>query len=87
MNRKHTLISVFSCVALLSACGGGSDDAPSPAPPAATDAVPDSASASAAGLKDYLMALSTMLVEDKEPVDLSRFTPPTPEDTEPEPLS
>ena len=85
MNNKQTLIALFSSVALLSACGGG-DDAPPPAPPA-TDAVPPSASASTLGLKNYLVDLGTMLVEDKEPVDLSSFAPPTNEDGEPEPVS
>ena len=85
MNNKQTLIALFSSVALLSACGGGGD-APPPAP-AATDAVPPSASASTLGLKNYLVDLGTMLVEDKEPVDLSSFAPRTNEDGEPEPVS
>ena len=87
MNRKH-LIGLFSSVALLSGCGGGggSGDMPAPAP-SATDAVPASASASAAGMKAYLADLGTMLVEDKEPVDVSSFAPPTAEDDEPEQVS
>jgi hypothetical protein len=86
MNNKQSLIALFSSVALLSACGGGGD-APPPAPPPATDAVPPSASASTLGLKDYLVDLGTMLVENKEPVDLSSFAPKTNEDSEPEPVS
>ncbi|HEV7913928.1 MAG TPA: hypothetical protein VGP22_09180 [Albitalea sp.] len=86
MNRKQTLISLFSAAALLSACGGGGDD-PAPPPPAATDAVPDSASASASGLAGYLTDLSTMPVESKEPVDLSSFLPKSAEDSEPETIS
>ena len=88
MNRKH-LIGLFSSVALLSGCGGGSDDSVPPAPsvPSATDAVPGSASTSAAGMKAYLADLGTMLVEDKEPVDVSSFAPPTDEDAEPEQVS
>ena len=89
MNRKHLLMSLFSSVALLSGCGGGSDDnPPAPAPaPSATDEVPPSASASSAGMKSYLSDLGTMLVEDKEPVDVSSFAPPMPDDAEPEPVS
>jgi len=83
MNNKQTLIALFSSVALLSGCGGGSD-AP---PPAAADAVPDSASASAKGLMSYLSDLATMLVDNKEPLDLSGFAPKTSEDSEPEPVS
>ena len=88
MNRKHLLAGLFSSVALLSGCGGGSDDTPPPAPaPSATDAVPPTASESAQGMKNYLSELGTMLVEDKEPVDVSSFTPPVSDDTEPEPVS
>jgi hypothetical protein len=86
MNRKQTLIALFAASAVLSGCGGGgggSDDPPVP-PPAATDAVPDSANASAAGLVAYLDELAAMLVEDKEPVNLSTFLPATSENAEPE---
>jgi hypothetical protein len=31
--------------------------------------------------------LSTLAPEDKEPLDVSSFSPPTPEDSEPEPVS
>jgi len=85
MKHSLTLISLFSSVAMLSACGGGGGGA-APAP-AATDAVAPEASQSPAGLKKYLAELAAMPVEDKEPVDLSSFTPPTADDTEPEPLS
>ena len=85
MNRKQTLATLFSATALLAACGGGGGggDAPPP-PPAATDAVPDSASASTAGLKKYLADLGAMPVDNKEPLELTTFAPKTPDDTEPE---
>jgi len=83
--NKHTWMGLFAIAALLSACGGGSE-APPP-PPVATDAVPDSASQSALGLKRYLGELGAMPVDDKEPLDLSTFAPQTSEDSEPEPLS
>ncbi|HEX6704457.1 MAG TPA: hypothetical protein VF169_06825 [Albitalea sp.] len=87
MMHKRILITLFSSAAMLSACGGGGGgEAPAPAP-SPTDAVPDSASASMAGMKSYLMDLSTMQVEDKEPVDLSRFAPPSADDSEPETIS
>ena len=88
MNRKLTLMVVLSAaaVAVMSGCGGGGADPADPPPPAATDAVPDSASASVAGLKAYLEALAAMQVDDKEPVDLSTFSPTTSEDAEPEPV-
>lgn len=82
MNRNRTLLTLFSATALLAACGGGGGDAPPP--PAATDAVPESASASAAGLKRYLTDLNAMPVENKEPLELTTFAPTTSEDAEPE---
>jgi len=81
--NKHSLIALSISAALVAGCGGGGD-----APPAfdPTEAVPDSASASAAGLVAYLRQLTALLVDDKEPVDLSRFAPMRVEDAEPEAL-
>jgi hypothetical protein len=86
MNRKHTLISLFSATALLAACGGGgggTPDTPPAPPPAATDAVPPEASMSTAGLMTYLAALAADLVEQKDALDLSTFAPKSDEDSEP----
>jgi hypothetical protein len=88
MNHKQTLISLFASTALLggmSGCGGGSDT-PAPPPPA-IDAIPPSASSSPLGLKNYLADLSTMTVDNREPLDLGSFVPPTSDTTEPEPVS
>ena len=85
MSNKHTLALLFTTVTALSACGGGDTPPPAP-PPAATDAIPDTASASAAGLKDYLLRLSKDLPEGKEALDISSFVPPTMDDAEPEPI-
>ena len=86
MNHKQTLAMLFSSVALLSACGGGGDD-PAPVPaPAATDAVPDTATASTAGLKTYLVALSKDLTETKDALDVASVMLKTAEDTEPDPV-
>ena len=38
------------------------------------------------GLTTYLSELTKKQVEDKEPVDLSKFTPMQPENTEPDPV-
>lgn len=86
MNRLHTLAALGAAVAALAACGGSDDDPHPVPPPAATDAVPDSASASSAGLTGYLVALAAMPVEDKEPLSLDSFAPKTFEDTEPDPV-
>jgi len=83
--NKHQLIGWVSSAALLAGCGGGSSSS-TPAAPPATDAVAVSASTSASGLATYLGELGNMPVDNKEPVDLSNFTPVTPDDTEPEPV-
>ncbi len=82
--NKPSLVLVLASAALLAGCGGGGSDAPATPPPAATDVVPDSASAGTQGLKSYLMALSKLLPEDAEPLDLSSFAPQTSDDAEPE---
>ena len=87
MKRSHTLFGLFSSMALLTACGGGGgDDTPAPAP-SPLDAVAPEASQSAVGLKKYLGDLSMLQVEDREPVDLGTFAPPSAEDSEPETVS
>ena len=83
--NKTTLLLCSAAAALLVACGGGGSD-DTPAPPAATDAVPANASQSVTGLMSYLMALTVIAAEDKESLDVSSFSPPQPDDTEPETL-
>ena len=63
---------------LLVACGGGGDAAL-----AATDAVPDSASASSEGMVAYLDQLAKALPDDREPLDIVGWKPPTSETAEP----
>lgn len=92
MNRRLLAVSqAIAVVSLLAACGGGSgDDTSSPAPapmPGPLDAVPPGASASPQGLVSYLETLSAQQPEDKDPLDLSAFLPPTSDDTEPSPVS
>jgi hypothetical protein len=86
MKRTRTLVTLFSATSLLAACGGGGGEPPPAPPPTAADAVPDSASASAADLKKYLADLSATPVESKEPLELDTFAPKTPDDAEPEPV-
>ena len=87
MKHNHSWTIALAATAVLSACGGGSGTPADMPAPAATDAVPSSASASAQGLKNYLVDLSAMPVNTKEPVDLGSFAPKTTENTEPEPVS
>ncbi|HUG24262.1 hypothetical protein [Piscinibacter sp.] len=70
--------------ALVTGCGGGGGDAPPP--DAVIDEVPDNASASPQAMVDYLATLVAHPTDDGEPLSVTRFHPPMPEDTEPEPL-
>jgi hypothetical protein len=65
---------------LLAACGGGgASDMPA-------EAVPAEASESSAALVRYLQTLTATAADTKEPLDLGRFDPKVPEDSEPEPI-
>lgn len=80
--KTKALVSIGVAVALLSACGGGGGDSL----PAVTDSVPADASASAAGMANWLAQVAATAPEDREPLDVASFAPPQPEDTEPEVL-
>lgn len=79
MKTSSSMI-VLVAAALLAGCGGGGGD---PAPIAASDAVPDAASASAEGMVAWIAALGGEDTESKEPLDLVRFNPAAADDTEP----
>jgi len=82
--KKQVLLIVTAVAAVLTACGGGGGDGGAGAPaPAPTAAVPDNASQSPQGMSDYLVALAAASADDQEPVDVSRFAPPAPDDVEP----
>lgn len=78
----RNLICGAALAALLAGCGGGGggDATPAPAP---TESVPDSASASSAGMTSWLTQVAGTAPEDKEALDASRFAPPQPDDAEP----
>ncbi len=78
---KSLLLSATAALAL-GACGGGNDEVADP-----LGAVPQSASESPSGLTRYLGELPALDAESREPVSLDAFNPPTPEDTEPEPVA
>lgn len=78
--KTQTLVSIGAAVVLLAACGGGDSL------PAATDSVPADASASAAGMANWLTQVAATAPEDREPLEVASFAPPQPEDTEPEVL-
>lgn len=78
--KKSWIVVVSLAAAALSACGGGSDDAPAPA---VTQEVPASASASVGGFVAYLEALVASDANTLEPVDVSAATPPSDDAAEP----
>lgn len=84
MNRFMVSLAM---VALLAGCGGGGSDPV--VEPGALEQVPSSASASAAGLARYIgdLAAANAAGENAEPVALTNFEPPQPDNTEPEPVS
>ena len=84
MTKLRNIAAVCAAVALLAACGGGSDD--TGPPPAATDVVPPEAGQSVSALKKLLDDMVAAPSDEREPLDLGRFTAPTSEDGEPEPL-
>lgn len=76
--RTLALLPLLLSGALLSACGGGSDDAPAAT---ADNAVPTTATVSAAAFASYTGMLDT--VDTAEPLDVSSLTPPTSDADEP----
>ena len=84
MKRVELILIAGLASVLLAACSNNDTAPPSPGP---TEAVPPEASQSSAGLVKYLTDLAAASADDKEPVDLSTFTPVTPDDTEPEVVS
>jgi hypothetical protein len=77
---RHAWIPMFGVAMLVAACGGGGG---SPAVADVTVAVPASASASTAGMVAYLSQLAAAPSETAEPLDVSTFAPPQPDDIEP----
>ena len=83
MKRNQSLWLPLAMALSLAACGGGSD--PVPVDPLAE--VPASASQSTAGMASYMGSLAAASAEDREPLAVQAFSPPKPDDSEPEPVS
>jgi hypothetical protein len=81
--NTSTRVMICSAALLLAACGGGSSDPVADVPVAG---VPDEASASTAGMATWMTGLSANLSDSSEPLDTARFTPPSPDDADPETL-
>ena len=84
MNKSTVLLFASAATLLLAACGSGGSSDPVVVPVA--EEVPDTASASAAGMAAWMTDLSVNPSDTKEPLVATRFAPPTPDDTEPETL-
>ena len=86
MDKTNTLLLCATAALmsmLLTACGGGSDTN-AEAAPAAIGSVPDEASASTAGMAKWITSLSAASPDAQEPLDPTRFNPPSTDDSEPE---
>ena len=77
---KKTLLAAVFAASVLAACGGGGDDAPTPAP---TAEVPASASQTPGGFIAYLQLLVASMADALEPVDTSAVVPPADDAGEP----
>lgn len=78
------MVSLAIAATLAGCGGGGADPVVQPGP---LEQVPASASASAAGLARYVGDLAAVNADGAEPVALTNFDPPQPDNTEPEPVS
>lgn len=85
--RRITLGLVgMVAAAALASCGGGNDNGgPPPAPPPASNLPPPSASGSVDGFIAYLKTLVVTKQDTVEPLDVTGFTAPTSDTTEPDP--
>jgi len=79
---KKALLASLWVAGALTACGGGSDDAPPPA-----SQVPASASESTDGFVDYLKALVAADAETLPPVDITGVAPPADDTSLPTPVN
>ena len=84
MKRIHSFWLPAALALSLAACGGGSDPAPVVADPLAE--LPASASQSTAAMASYVGSLATLSAETREPLAVKAFSPPKPDDSEPEPV-
>ena len=83
MKRNHSFWLPWAMALALAACGGGGSD---PAPPDLLAELPASASESTAGMASYMGSLATLPAETREPLAAQAFSPPKPDNSEPEPV-
>jgi hypothetical protein len=85
MQRHLNITLLVSLLVGLAGCGGGGGAAVAAPDPLAE--VPASASQSSASLAGYMDSLAAMPSDTREPVALDNFSPPRPDNTEPEAVS
>lgn len=84
-NLMSTALALATAT-LLVACGGGGSDDGKPAAAADPFEVPASAGQSNAGWVSYLVGLPDQPAENREPVSIDGFAPPTSDTDEPIPV-
>jgi len=85
MKRIHSLLIPAALALLLAACGGGGGSGEPPlavADPLAE--LPAGVNQSVAAMAGYMSTLATLMADDREPLAVESFSPPKPDDTEPE---
>ena len=86
MNRSSRCLALAGLLVLAACGGGGGGGAEVTVPPTANDAVPDAASASTLAMKKWLLEVAATAPDDREALDVARFAPPQPDDSDAEPL-
>ncbi len=88
VRRTAIALAGLATVIALASCGGSDDNGgggATPPPPVTSNEPPASASASVTGFIDYLLALTFNGLDTIEPLDLTNFTAPVSDNTEPDP--
>lgn len=87
VRRASIALAGLATVIALASCGGGRDDGgpPPTVPPPVSNMPPASASADVTGFIAYLKILVVTMQDTVEPLDLTSFTAPVSDTTEPDP--
>lgn len=86
MCKLSSTVLGVAAAALLAACGGGGGNDGKPVTAADPLEVPASAGQSNAGLVGYLGSLPAQAADNREPVSVDGFMPPTSDTDEPIPV-
>jgi ABC-type glycerol-3-phosphate transport system substrate-binding protein len=86
MRKLSSTLLGIAAATLLAACGGGGGNSDKPVTAADPLEVPASAGQSNAGLVGYLGGLPAEAADNREPVSVDGFVPPTSDTDEPIPV-